>query len=105
MQAFVKFLCGNTVGTHYMSAPFVHSGSNKCKQDYSGTYGRGLAESAFHRSLVSGSQLCVWCVWQESGFSHYEDVFTFNVLYKEIMYTSSVHFHVLPVQFAKIMLQ
>jgi hypothetical protein len=37
------------------------------------------------------------CFWQESGFSHHEDVFTFNVLYL-------INF-VLSVQFAKIMLE
>jgi hypothetical protein len=36
-------------------------------------------------SLQSGvrrSVLC-FCVWKESGFSRREDVFTFNLLYKE----------------------
>jgi hypothetical protein len=28
--------------------------------------------------------LC-WCVWQESGFSRREDVFSFRLLYKEIL--------------------
>jgi hypothetical protein len=27
-----------------------------------------------------------WCVWQESAFSRCEDVFTFNLFYKEILY-------------------
>jgi hypothetical protein len=28
------------------------------------------------------------CVWQESGFSRREDVFKFNLAYKEILYIS-----------------
>jgi hypothetical protein len=28
--------------------------------------------------------LC-WCVWQESRFSRHEDVFTFTLLYEEIL--------------------
>jgi hypothetical protein len=36
----------------------------------------GLAESGVRRSV-----LC-WCVWQESGFSSREDIFTFNLLFK-----------------------
>jgi hypothetical protein len=43
--------------------------------------------------------LC-WCFLQESGFSHREDVFTFNLFFKEIFFN-----FVLSVQFAKIMLQ
>jgi hypothetical protein len=31
------------------------------------------------------SVLC-WCIWQESGFSRREDVFTSNLLYKEVLY-------------------
>jgi hypothetical protein len=30
------------------------------------------------------SVLC-WCVLQEFGFSHREDIFTYNLLYKEIL--------------------
>jgi hypothetical protein len=30
------------------------------------------------------SVLC-WCDWQEYGFSHRKDVFTFDLLYKEIV--------------------
>jgi hypothetical protein len=26
-----------------------------------------------------------WCVWQETGFSRRESVFTFNLVYKEIL--------------------
>jgi hypothetical protein len=26
-----------------------------------------------------------WCVWQESGFSHHEDVCTFNLVHTEIL--------------------
>jgi hypothetical protein len=45
----------------------------------------GQAESAFGGSLECGvgrSVLCS-CVWQESGFSRREDVFTFNWLKRE----------------------
>jgi hypothetical protein len=35
----------------------------------------------WRESGVRRSILC-WCVWQESGFSHREDVFTFNLLLK-----------------------
>jgi hypothetical protein len=35
-------------------------------------------------SGVRRSVLC-WCVWQESGFGRREDVFTFNLLHKEIL--------------------
>jgi hypothetical protein len=38
----------------------------------------------WRESGVRRSVLC-WCVWQESGFSHREDVFTFNLVYKEIL--------------------
>jgi hypothetical protein len=38
----------------------------------------GLAESGVRWSI-----LC-WCVWQESGLSHIEDVFAFNLIHKEI---------------------
>jgi hypothetical protein len=37
----------------------------------------------WRESGVRRSVLC-WCVWQESGFSRREDVFTFNLLHKEI---------------------
>jgi hypothetical protein len=50
-------------------------------------------------SGVKRSVLC-WCVWQESGFSRSKDVFTFNLLYKE-MFTDFV----LSMRLAKIMLQ
>jgi hypothetical protein len=47
--------------------------------------------------VVGSGGVCVWQesvvrlpvlrlrVWQESGFSQCEDVFTFNLLYKEIL--------------------
>jgi hypothetical protein len=35
-------------------------------------------------SVVMRLDLC-WCIWQESGFSRREDVFTFNLVYKEIL--------------------
>jgi hypothetical protein len=31
------------------------------------------------------------CVWRESGFSRREDVFTFNLLYKEVL--QILYFH------------
>jgi hypothetical protein len=63
------------------------SGSKKCKRGRGGAYGGDLAESAFGGSLESGVRrwvLC-WCVWQESGFSRREDVFTLNLVYKEML--------------------
>jgi hypothetical protein len=30
------------------------------------------------------SVLC-WCFWQESGFGRREDVFTFNLIYEDIL--------------------
>jgi hypothetical protein len=44
--------------------------------------GGGLALSAFGGNLQSGvrrSVLC-WCIWQESGFSRLEGVFTCNLV-------------------------
>jgi hypothetical protein len=38
----------------------------------------------WRESVVRRSVLC-WCVWQESGFSRREDVFTFNLLCKDIL--------------------
>jgi hypothetical protein len=38
----------------------------------------------WRESGVRRSVLC-WCVWQESDFSRREDVFTFNLVYKEIL--------------------
>jgi hypothetical protein len=38
----------------------------------------------WRESEVRRSVLC-WCVWQESGFGRLEDVFTFNLLYKDIL--------------------
>jgi hypothetical protein len=55
------------------------SGSKKCKRGCGGVW-----RSLFGGSLGSGvrqSVLC-WCVWQGSGFSRREDVFTFNLVYK-----------------------
>jgi hypothetical protein len=37
-----------------------------------------------------------WCIWQESGFSHHEDVSMFNLVHTEIFMN-----FVLSVQFAK----
>jgi hypothetical protein len=61
-----------------------------------------VAETASGGSLKSGVRMSVlfWCFWQESGFSRREDVFTFNLVYKE-MFISSV----LSIGFAKTMLQ
>jgi hypothetical protein len=39
-----------------------------------------------------------WCSYQESGFGCREDVITFNVLYKDLIF-------VLSIRFAKITLQ
>jgi hypothetical protein len=36
-------------------------------------------------SLESCGRVLCWCVWQESGFSRCENVFTFNLLYKDIL--------------------
>jgi hypothetical protein len=45
-------------------------GSKKCKRGCGSAYGGVWRESGVRRSV-----LC-WCVWQESGFSRREDVFT-----------------------------
>jgi hypothetical protein len=37
----------------------------------------------WRESGVRRSVFC-WCVWRESGFNRREDVFAFNLLYKEI---------------------
>jgi hypothetical protein len=71
------------------------SGGKKCKRSYGGAYG-GVC--LWQESGVGWSVLC-WCVWQESGFSRREDVFTFNLLKIKIIT------FVLPMRFAKIMLQ
>jgi hypothetical protein len=54
------------------SAPFVRCGK-KLKLSYGDAYGG-----------VRRSVLC-WCVWQESGFSRREDVFTFDLVHKGIL--------------------
>jgi hypothetical protein len=56
------------------------SGSKKCKRGYSGAYDR--VWRSLHLAGVRWSVLC-WCVWQESGFSRREDVFTWNLLQKK----------------------
>jgi hypothetical protein len=40
-------------------------------------------------SGVRRSVLC-WCVWQESGFSHREDVITFNLVRNVINFVLSL---------------
>jgi hypothetical protein len=37
----------------------------------------------WRESEVRRSVLC-WCLWQESGFSRREDVFSFNLVYEDI---------------------
>jgi hypothetical protein len=44
-----------------------------------------MVEFAFGSFLESGIWFCVWCIWQESAFSCCEDVFTFNLVYKEVL--------------------
>jgi hypothetical protein len=56
-----------------------NSGSKKCRGGCDGTYGMMWQESEVWQSV-----LC-WFVWQESGFSHHEGVFTFNLLYEDIL--------------------
>jgi hypothetical protein len=53
------------------------SGSKKCKRGYFGAYGGVWRKSGVRRSFYVGA------VWQESGFSRHEDVFTFNLLFKK----------------------
>jgi hypothetical protein len=52
------------------------------KQEMQMRLWRGLVESAFGRSLESGSQ---FCVWQQYDFGRC-DVSAFNLLYKGILY-------------------
>jgi hypothetical protein len=61
------------------------SGSKKRKRGYGGAY--GLADSVCWWESKSGVRRSVlrWCNWYESGFSRCEDVFTFNLLKKEIL--------------------
>jgi hypothetical protein len=42
-------------------------------------------EPAIGNSLESQHSVLCWCVLQESIFSQINDVFTFNLLYKEIL--------------------
>lgn len=44
-------------------------------------------ESAFGWNVESRLRQAVlyWCILQELGFSHHEDVFRFNLLYTEIL--------------------
>jgi hypothetical protein len=56
-----------------------------------------LVERNLNEAVVGSGRVCVWqesgvrrsvlcwCVWQESGFSLHEDVFTFNLVYNEIL--------------------
>jgi hypothetical protein len=37
----------------------------------------------WQQSAARESVLC-WCIWQESGLSHHEKVFTFSLLYKNL---------------------
>jgi hypothetical protein len=55
------------------------SGRKKCKRGYGSAYGGVWRESGVRRSV-----LC-WCVRQEFGFSRREDIFTFNLIYKEFL--------------------
>jgi hypothetical protein len=65
------------------------SGSKKCKPGYDlpvmGLW--ALGETVFGMSLEYGARRSISCsfVWQESGFSPLEDVFTLNLLYKEVL--------------------
>jgi hypothetical protein len=62
-----------------LSSDSANSGSKNCKKGYGGAY------SGVWWSLESGGRFCGWCVWQESGFGRCEDLFTFNLLYNEIL--------------------
>jgi hypothetical protein len=50
------------------------SASKKCERGCGGVYGGAWSQAVGFAS----------CVWQESGFSRREDVFTFNLFHKEI---------------------
>jgi hypothetical protein len=49
------------------------------------------ANEAMAAPMVGSGGVCsqavglYWCAWQQSGFSRREFVFTFNLLYKEIL--------------------
>jgi hypothetical protein len=71
------------------------SGSKKCKRRYGGAYGgvwRKLRLAGVRRSVSC------WCLWQKSGFSRREDVFSFNLFHRHF-----INF-VLSMRFAKIKL-
>jgi hypothetical protein len=87
-----------------MSAPFV-----RCVKEMklSSDGGDLLPRTASEAIVVSG-RACIWreygvrrsilCWFQESGFSHHEDVTKFNLHKKKF------HKFVLPMQFTKVML-
>jgi hypothetical protein len=62
-----------------------------------GDSGARNANEAMAAPMVGSVGVCIWweygvrksvlcrCVLQESGFSHREDVYTFNLVYKDIL--------------------
>jgi hypothetical protein len=63
-------------------------GSKKHKRGYGGVW-RSLHLSGFWSQAVG----FVLCVWQESGFSRRDDVFIYNLLYKEFYKDDSLLEH------------
>jgi hypothetical protein len=65
-----------------MSAPFVPCRRNRNQiLTVATTVARNANETIVTPMVGSGGV----CVWQESGFSRREDVFTLDLLYKEIL--------------------
>jgi hypothetical protein len=63
------------------------SGSRKCKRGYGNACGELWQSPHFAGawSVESGGRFFAGAVWQESEFSHRENIFVFNVLCKEIV--------------------
>jgi hypothetical protein len=65
-----------------LSSDSSDTGSRKCKQGSAGTCG----EILWHPHLAGLWQSVLYsCIWQEADFSQHDDVFTFNLHYKEIL--------------------
>jgi hypothetical protein len=65
-----------------LSSDGSDSGNKKCNRSNGGA--RGGIWRILRLAGVWQSVLC-WCVWQKSGFSRREDVFTFNLVYIGIL--------------------
>jgi hypothetical protein len=64
-------------------------GRNKCKRGYDSACGGGLR--IFRLSGVSIQEVGL-CIFENSSFSRREDVFTFNLFYKDVLYICTFNY-------------